>query len=361
MTQNATNGPAVYSARPTIRVDEREHPKVRELVLEMNMTESEGGMSALEMRFANWASDPEGGADFAFEYDAILRLGAAIAVYAGDVSEPREIFRGVVTGLEAEYPGESPPELLVLAEDVFQMARMARRTRVHENVSVSDLANDLAGRIGLTPVVTEFTGSIGTWVQLNESDLAFLRRILARCDGDVQIVGTELHVSPREEVRRGTLDLALHDGLRRARVVADLAHQVTGVTVNGWDPIRGERVAGASRGASWGPGSGSTGPEIFRDLFSERAHHISHAAAASDEEARALADAVFDGRARRFLRVEGVAEGNPDLRVGSHVNLSGLGPRFDNAYYVVLARHRWDVTQGYQTDFEAECAFIGNG
>ncbi|MCP4693001.1 MAG: hypothetical protein GY859_33475, partial [Desulfobacterales bacterium] len=290
MAENSTNTPAVYSARPTIRVDGKEHPKVRELVLEMKMTESDGGMSALELRFANWASDPEGGADYAFEDDAVLRLGAAIAVYAGDVSEPMEIFRGRVTGLEAEYPGEGPPELVALAEDVFQTARMTRRTRVHENVSVAGLADDLARRLGLTPVITEFAGNIGTWVQLNESDLAFLRRILVRYDGDVQVVGTELHVSPREEVRRGTLELALHDELLQARVVADLAHQVTRVTVNGWDPIRGARVAGASNGAAWGPGAGSAGAGILRDRFSERSHHISHAAAASDEEARAMAD-----------------------------------------------------------------------
>ena len=33
------------------------------------------------------------------------RLGARIAIYSGDVVAPREIFRGVVTGLEAEFQG----------------------------------------------------------------------------------------------------------------------------------------------------------------------------------------------------------------------------------------------------------------
>ena len=84
-------------------------------------------------------------------------------------------------------------------------------------------------------------------------------------------------------------------------------------------------------------------------------------AVATDGEARALADASFDRRARRFVSVEGLAEGNPALRVGTHVSLRGLSPRFDNTYYVVRASHRYDQTRGYETEFEAECAYLGAG
>ena len=72
-----------------------------------------------------------------------------------------------------------------------------------------------------------------------------------------------------------------------------------------------------------------------------------------------MADAIFAGQARRFLCIEATAEGNPALRIGANVTLVGLGSRFDNIYYVTRATHRWDVTRGYETDFEAECAFWG--
>src|SRR5919204_673123 len=105
----------------------------------------------------------------------------------------------------------------------------------------------------------------------------------------------------------------------RARVLADLAHQVTEVTVGGWNAKRGERVGGTSSGASLGPGSGRTGAELLRDALGERSHHIAHLAVGTDDEARAVADAAFDGRARRFLVVDGTADGNPALRVGTNV------------------------------------------
>lgn len=359
MAETPVSDRAVYSAKPTIRVDGEDSARVTQLALAMELTEHEGGLSALELRLSNVASDPQGGADLAFEDGAVVRLGAALSIHAGDEVAPREIFRGTVTGLEAIYPEQAPPELVVLAEDPLQRARQQRRTVVHRNVSLADVAAAVASRCGLTPVVTGLTQPIGTWTQLNESDLAFLRRLLRRYDGDVQVVGTELHVSPRGEVQRGALELSLHGQLRRARVLADLAHQVSEVTVTGWDARQGKRVQGTSTGAHSGPGAGRTGARLLAEALGERSEHAGFLAVADETEAQALADAAFDDRARRFVRVSGTAEGNAALRVGTHVTLRGLGPRFDNVYYVTGACHRWDVTSGYETDFEAECAFLG--
>jgi phage protein D len=350
---------AVYSARPTVRVDTQAYPIVSELITGLELTESEGGMSALELRLTNIASNTEGGASLPFEDDRILRLGASLAVYSGDENDPQEIFRGKITGLEVAFSHDSTPELVVLAEDIFQQARMERRTKVYDNARLADLARALAGRLSLRPVITGCEANIGTQVQYNESDLAFLRRLLARYDGDLQVVGEEMHVSPRGDVRRGTLELELHSQLLRARVLADLAHQVTEVTVAGWDAQQGQAVHATSTGAHLGPGQGRTGADILQQALGSRAHHLSHLVAATTDEAQALADTAFDQRARRLLCLEGTAEGNPALRVGTHVRVTGLGARFDNTYYVVRACHRYDLLKGYETDFVAECAYWG--
>jgi phage protein D len=151
----------------------------------------------------------------------------------------------------------------------------------------------------------------------------------------------------------------LHGQLLSARVLADLSHQVTQVTVAGWNASQGQRVTGRSSGANTGPGHGSSGADLLRQALSERAHHIAHLAVTTDAEARAAADAAFDARARRLVVIEGLAEGNPALRVGTHVTINRLSSRFDNTYYVVRACHHFDQKRGYQTSFEAECAFLG--
>lgn len=360
MPETQVSPVAVYSSKPTVRIDEEEHSEINTLTVGMEITESEGGVCSAELRLSNVLSDAKG-ATLAFDDPSIVALGSTMAIYGGDELAPQEIFRGIVTGLEADFPQDAPPELVVLAEDAFQQARMTCRTAVHEDVSVADLANALASQLSLTAVVTAFTDPVGTWVQLNESDLAFLRRIIARHDGDMQVVGDELHVSPRGEVQRGVLEMALHSQLLRARVLVDLAHQVTQMTVAGWDAVQGERVTGTTSapGQNILPGQGSTGAEILSSTIGDRNHHVGHLMATTSDEAQALADAAFDHRARRFVCIDGTAEGNPKVRVGTHVALSGLGARLDNTYYVVRACHRWDAERGYETDFTAESAYLG--
>ena len=105
MPEAAVSQMAVYASRPTIRIDERDFERAGRLLLAMDMQEREGGLSALQMRFSNVASDPEGGADYAFEDEAELRLGASIAVYAGD----RDARRSRTPRLSGLPPERSPP------------------------------------------------------------------------------------------------------------------------------------------------------------------------------------------------------------------------------------------------------------
>jgi phage protein D len=350
---------ALYTARPTLRVGGAENERMTELLLGMEMTEQEDGLSTLELRFSNVASATNGTSDFAFEDEADFKLGDAIAVYCGEESNPTEIFQGIISAIEAEFSEEGSPELVALAEDRLQKARLARRTKTHTDLRLSDLANAIAGDLGLTPKVTGFTENVGTHVQLNESDLAFLRRLLARYDGDVQVVGDELHVSPRADVQRGEVELGLHSQLRRVSACADLAHQVSEVTVTGWDPAGGRKVAARSSGEHAGPGRGRKGAELLDRALGRRSHQIAHLAVPTSEEAHAIAAAACDERQRRFVTVRATAEGNPLIRVGTHVTLTGLGPRFSNTYYVTRCCHRYDLERGYETDFTAECGFLG--
>src|SRR5688500_3570672 len=162
----------------------------------MVMNEQEGGLSSLELRFSNSASLTSGSAEYAFDAGGDLALGAELVIGAGDSSAPVEIFRGIVTGLEGVFDQDAPPELIVLAEDGLQKLRCKRRTKVYEDQSIADIARAIAGDHGLTPQIDGCSQNFGTQVQLNETDLGFLRRLLARVDADLQIVGTDLQISP---------------------------------------------------------------------------------------------------------------------------------------------------------------------
>lgn len=356
-----TGNDPIVTLRPTVRVEGEENERVTALLLAMRLVEAEGGMSGLELRLTDIASDPEGGTEDAFDDESIVKLGSAIAVYTGEEDSPQEIFQGKVTAIEYVRDEQNPPEIALHAEDALQKARLVRRTKLYEDASISDVVNQVANAAGLTPQVNGLSDNLGTIAQIDESDLAFLRRLLARYGGDMQVVGSELQVAARQDVQRGTITLEHGAELLEVRIVADLADQASEVTVTGWDPAQGARVTGRSDGSGLGPGSGRTGASILEEKFSRRSEHLGQlAAVATDAEANAVASAALARRARRFVRVEGKSQGNPALRVGTHVTLSGLPNRWNNTYYVVRAEHRFDLVNGYQTLFEAESAYFGD-
>jgi phage protein D len=356
LTQNA-----VYTAIPTVQIDGQANDKVTAQLLSMEMREHEGGMSSLEMRFSNFGSFSTGLADLVFEDGAVLKLGAAVLVYAGDASSPTQVFSGKITALEGRFPPSGPPDLVVLAEDSLQSARMSRSTKNWDSATLTQIATQVATNLGLTTVLAGLDTNIGDQLQFNESDLHFLRRLLARYDADVQIVGSELHASPRSQTQRNSIEIDLNSQLKQVRVIADLAHQVSQITSTGWDYNQGQTISVTSQTTSFGPGSGQTGPAWLQQVLTTRSEQIAQFSNLNSQDAQALVDAEFAQRVRTFVVAHGVSEGNPNLRVGTYLQLVGLGPRFSNTYYTTSTVHHFDTQNGYETRFTAECAYLGGG
>jgi phage protein D len=337
-------------------IAERPVPLVDELLRTCTLFEAEGGLSSLALGLGNWGVTG-GSVGLAFDAGGPIALGTRLQVYAGDTTAPREVFDGVVHAIEASASVGAPPNLLVLAEDKLFAASMSRRTAVYDDMSLEDLLHTICGHHGLTLDASGLPGATALWAQFAESDLAFLRRVLGRVDCELQLVGTQLQVRPSADMDRGSIDLTLYSQLREVRVIADLAEQVTAVTAGGFDAQAGSAYQVSSSGAQPGAGSGDSGAALQAGLFA-RSEHLAGLPCLNEREARALADAAFDQRARRFVRVHGSTEGNAELRVGARVTLHGVGRRFDNTYAVVEARHRYDQAGGYVTEFVAQSACL---
>lgn len=351
----------LYSARPTVRIDGQPLATVDQQLRAMTVTEAEGGLSSLVLRLHDWGV-AGGGPGPLFDAGGPIDVGSRIEVYAGDTGSPRRIFDGEVHGIESAFTAGATPELVLLAEDGLWAARQARRSAVYDGRTLADVARTIAERHGLQFDGAGLPEATGLWAQVDESDLAFLRRIAARLDCDFQVVDGQLQLRSRADRDRGTIELSLYSQLLRLRATADLADQVSEISVGGFDIAQGQVFAATSHGAQPGPGSGRTGAATLGRLRhgSRRSVHLAGLPCRDQAEAQALADAAFDQRARRFVRVHGSTEGNPALRVGSRVRLRGAGRRFDNDFAVVQACHRFDLVEGYRTDFVGECAYLGS-
>ena len=300
MSETPISQESIYRARPTLRFAGEEDIRASELLLAMRMEENEGGRARWSCGLSNLASTTDGGPSWPYGADSKLKLGVTIEVYAGDEAAPLEIFRGHVTAIEADFKMGAPPELTVLAEDALARARMARRSKTYPDMAPADVARAIAGELSLRPVIAGLDSPTGTWAQINESDLAFLRRLLARFDADVQSSAKTARLAARRRPARW-IELALYSHWRAPGLATSPI--VTSSTARGWNAADAPRWRHSHARHDLGPGQGREG----RPCFEKRSPSAPTRRASRDRHerrAQAVAEAARPAR-RRFVTVDG--------------------------------------------------------
>ncbi|MDT5296264.1 MAG: uncharacterized protein QOJ76_3144 [Acidobacteriota bacterium] len=349
-----------YASTPTLKVDGTANASLAVSLQSLLVEETTLGLFRCEATFSNWGTKDDH-ADFLLFDRGTLDFGKELSVEFGPPGSQSQVFKGRITGMEAHYPSGSEPMLTVLAEDRFQDLRMERRTRSFENMSDSDVFSRIASQQGLTPQVDVDGPTYRVLTQVNQSDLAFLRERAASIDAEIWVEDRTLHAQARTRRNANTVALKYGSTLLEFSVLADLSHQRTTVRVSGWD-VAGKKALDEEAGESVvsaeldGKRSGGS---VLGQALAKRKERVVAAVPLSQPEARAMAEARYRARARSFVTGRGRADGSPTVRVGSTLDLSGLGDLFDGKYYVKLARHTFDLENGYRTSFEVERPGIG--
>jgi phage protein D len=344
------------STRPVINIGGQEDTSLSAGVLSMMIVENTNGLYRAEVLFGNWG-EMNGSLGFLYFDRSTLDFGKAFQIKIGDDA----IFDGRIMALEAQFGADSAPQINVLAEDRFQDLRMTRRTRTFADVSDADVINQLANDHGLSPSVDVNGPTYKVLAQVNQSDLAFLRERARSNDAELWMSGSTLNAKKHPDRKGDTLQMVHGGKLREFSVIADLAMQRTSVRVNGWDvSSKGQLQYEADESAINGElGSDESGPSILSSAFGARKEALVHTIPLSSQEAQATAEAYFKMSARRFVVGRGIAETSSKLRVGSFVELQGLGPLFNGKYHVTEIKHIFDLRRGLRTEFTAERPGLG--
>ncbi len=143
-------------------------------LLDIAVRAPETGMASAEVRLVNWGNQASGPIGFMFNQVA---LGDKIEIAFG-LAQQKTVFKGEVTGIEERY-GDGVPQIVLLAEDALHRLARHRVSRAFEQQSPNAIVSTLASDAGLKPTRSSRTRP-ATTIQLNESDLHFLRRLAAR-------------------------------------------------------------------------------------------------------------------------------------------------------------------------------------
>jgi phage protein D len=353
----ATNGnhAGISFARPVFKLAGQANGLLTDRLLELVIIETSSGLYRCEASFSNWGSKDNDVSFLYFDRDTV-DFGKAFTVSFGD----DQVFEGRIMGLEAAYPEGGTPMLTILAEDRFQDLRMTRRTRVFEEMSDSDVFNQIANDHSLTPSVSISGSSHKVLAQVNQSDLAFLRERARALDAEVWVNGMTLNAKSHSARDEGSVELGYKGDLLEFSVLADLAHQRTSVIVSGWDVSGKSALKHEAEDSvlSSELNGDTSGVSILKSALGARKENVAHTVPLTSDDAQAQAEAYFKMSARRFVVGHGTAVGNAKLRVGAKVDLKNLGPLFSGKYYLTEVRHVFSGL-GLRSEFVGERPGIG--
>lgn len=279
--------------------------------------------------------------------------GNRIDIQVGYRGTLTTILSGEITALSVKYEPQQAATARVQGFDRLHRLRRGKRTRAFNAVKDSQLAEQIAGELGLTPKV-EDSGIVHTYLlQNNLSDIDFLLMRARRIRYEVLITDQSLVFRPAANHLGATRSFEYQKDLKCFHPRLSTANLAGELTVRGWNPATKEAILGVGR-----PGDETSrmdgqqvGPALVDASFGKTSEALVEIPVASQAEADQIAKAMFNDMALGFITGDGEVVGTSDVRAGTTIRLVGLGTRFTGLYYVRRAEHRIGPKIGYVTKF----------
>lgn len=282
--------------------------------------------------------------------DTALQPGTMIRVSVRGQRLP--LFAGQVTAVEYKYEPSGGREFRVTAYDLLHRLRKNGSVRAHVQVTLNDLAQEMAGPQGLTVQSHESAPLMKYVIQHRQSDLDLLQELAERSGLYLNVREDTLHIFSLAGISDTALTLSLGENLLEASIQLNADLVVGEVAAAGWDTARIEahtgRAASARSGrsvdASVSPGEvGADGSISLIDLGVEDTTQI-----------EAAAQAELDRRTARQVAVRGTADGDTRLRPGASVEIKEVAAAVAGTYVLTQVTHTINHQVGYIAELSSE-------
>jgi phage protein D len=288
--------------------------------------------------------------------DGTFDIGKEVKLELAQGAARKTLLTGEVTGLMPSMTADNEVQLHVRGYDKSHRLLRGRYTRSFVQSKDSDIAQRIAQEMGLGSDVTATSEVYDYVLQHNQTNLEFLQQRASAIGYQVGVNEGSLYFAPVGDQPAGTgsqpQELKWGDNLEEFEVSYTTPGQATEVLVRGWDPKRKEVIVGQARSSEVGPElkDKSKGGELVKKAFSMDAPMtVFREDVSTQSAAETLAQSICDEMQGGFTTAEGLAGGDPNLRPGTDVQVSGVG-RFDGKYRVSSVTHTFD-REGYRTSF----------
>jgi Rhs element Vgr protein len=276
-------------------------------------------------------------------------IGKPLEVKLGarDQLTTTSLFKGEIVSLELNF-GAGGVELMVRGFDRSHVLIRARNIRTFQNQTTSDIVSKVLGEAGFE-AQCDSTGEVHEFMQQdNETDWDFIWRLAER-------VGFEFVVQDKVgHFRKPTADNPV--ALEWPRTLRSFSPRVTAtqqanqVTLAAHDP-KTKSVIDVTASSPNQVARIGVERSVVASAFDGADVHIATEPVKSQSEGTAVAQALLDKLANGYIAAEGVSDGDPSIRAGTSIQVSGLGEKYSGLYRVAAATHILRGGSTYETHF----------
>ena len=279
-----------------------------------------------------------------------FEIGKDLEVRLGSTGESttQSLFKGEIVTVEPEFTGGGAA-LVVRAYDRTHRMMRSRKQRAFQDQTSSDIVNKICGEHGIRSQVEPSGAPHKYLIQHNETDFDFVLRLCRRIGFEFTVNAGQARFGPPD--RNGEkIELNYPEQLHQFRPRITAVQQVDKVNVRGFDLATKQSVLQSSGSAQQVTNAGISRSSVA-GKFPGAVLEISGQSFKSIDEARKLAQASLDQLANAYLAADGTCEGNPNIKAGVMINVTGVGKNYSGTYRVAKAVHLLRGGSGYMTQF----------
>lgn len=277
-----------------------------------------------------------------------LRFGSKVGL---QLNSGQSLFTGELTTIERGYDGAEGRVLRLRAYDLLHRLRKTQRSRALKGVSAGDLAMQAAQELGIVCSAEESGPTSALVIQHDQSDLELL----------VEMAGASgLYLCLDDDTLRlvtlaGTGEpIALKVGrdLSVVRAISSVEAIRRSTDVKAWNVARTSVIsASVSLARQDSAELRALDTKAFGDIGKRS---LLNRLAATASQCDGLAQADFDRATARGIVLEACADGNPAIRPGATISVSGADDPIDGRFTITSALHRFAEDAGYLTEFSTD-------
>lgn len=278
-----------------------------------------------------------------------FKIGSKLEVRLGarDALTTVTLFKGEVVTLEPTF-GPGGVELMVRGFDRSHVLMRSRQSRTFQNQTSSDIVTKIVRDAGFTPNCESSGGPHDFMQQDNESDWDFIWRLADRVGFEFVVEDETAHF--RKPTAEGAIELEWPTQLHSFTPRVTAVQQVQQVTLRAQDPKANQAinvsVSSPDQIAQIGVDRGTVA-----SAFDGATAHIATEPVKTQSEGQAVAQALLNLLANAYVAAEGVTDGDPRIKAGAKVKVSGVGQKFSGTYRVASATHVMRGGGTYETHF----------